>query len=315
MAMTKTDTYNYRGELFQSGKKKTPFFNLITEKSMRTNSFLFPTSQTWTLSAASQPSIAEDDSVGTLTPSTTTRTENTNTAQIFQYTVSVSLKKQSTFGFMSGINTNDPNPVANELDFQKMVQLEQCALDMEYSFLNGTYQAAANTATAAKTRGIISAISTNAVAASSASLSKGLIDELLRTMANSGAPWTDPVIFVNGFQKQAFSGLYAFAPQDRKIGGANIQLIETDFAELGIVYDPQVPTDTVLIADVAYCSPVFVPVMPMNGGIIDSMEGAEILWQPTAVTAASYGGFFYSQAGLAYGPETYHGKITGLATS
>ena len=316
MAMTKTDTLNYRGELLQIGGKQTPFLNLIAGRSRRSGAFLFPLAQTWNLAAASQPAISEDDSVGTLTPTTTARSEATNTVQIFQNTVQVSLKKQSTSGFMSGINTNDPNPVVDELTFQKNVQLKQMALDMEYAFLNGVYANATTTATAAKTRGIITGITTNTVAAAGAALTKPLIDKLLRTMADNGSPFTDPVIFVNGYQKQQLSHLYEYVPQSRTVGGANIQLIETDFAQMGVVYDPQIPAGTLLIADISVLSPVYVPIVPLsNGGMEFSMDGAEVLWQPTAVTAAAYGGYMYSQCGIDYSAETYHGTLTGLATA
>jgi hypothetical protein len=316
MAMTKSDTLNYRGELFLVGQNKTPFLNAIAGRSMRSSSFAFSMAQPWALSGASQPAITEDASVGTLTPVTVTRAEDTNTAQIFQYPVQVSFKKQSQFGLMSGINTTQGNPVTDELTFQKMAQLRQMAIDMEYTFLNGTYQAAATTATAAKTRGVIPGTTTNAVAASSAQLSRPLIDSLLRTMAGNGAAFMDTAILVNAYQKQKLSTLYEYVPQSRNEGGSNIQLIETDFGIFRVMYVPQMPTDTLLIAELSMCAPVFVPVTFAEGdGVRDSMDGVDVLWQPTATTAAAYGGFFYAQCGISVGAEENHGKITGLAVS
>jgi hypothetical protein len=316
MALTKTDALNYRGELFLSGQNKTPFLNAIYGRSMRSSSFVFPMAQPWALAGASQPAITEDASVVAGTPTTTTRSEATNTAQIFKYDVAVSFKKQSQFGLMSGINTSQPNPVTDELTFQKMAQLRQMAIDMEYSFLNGTYAAATNTATAAKTRGIVPGTTTNAVAASSAQLSRPLIDSLLRTMAANGSPFNTPAILVNAYQKQKLSTLYEYGPQSRNEGGSNIQLIETDFGIFKVMYVPQMPTDTLLIAELSSCYPVFVPVNFSEGdGMTDSMEGVDVLWQPTAVTAAARGGFVYAQAGLSYSAEVEHGKITGLATA
>lgn len=316
MALTKTDTLNYRGELFLSGQNKTPFLNAISGRSMRSSSFTYSMAQPWALASASQPAITEDASVVAGTPTTTTRSEATNTAQIFKYDVAVSFKKQSQYGLMSGINTNQANPVADELTFQKMAQLRQMAIDMEYSFLQGAYAAATNTATAAKTKGIITGTVTNAVAASSAQLSRPLIDSLLRTMAGNGSSFTNPAILVNAYQKQKLSTLYEYVPQSRNEGGANIQLIETDFGIFQVMYVPQMPTDTLLIAELAACYPVFVPVSFSEGdGMHDTLDGVDVLWQPTAVTAASRGGFVYAQAGIGYGAEVEHGKITGLATS
>jgi hypothetical protein len=143
-----------------------------------------------------------------------------------------------------------------------------------------------------------------------------MIDELLREMAASGSPFQNPVIFASAFQKQKLSDIYGYAPEDRNIGGLNIQTIETDFARLGVMYNPQMDTDDLLIADLAVCSPVFVPVSFADGQLQDDMVfGSDVIWVPTAVVAAKTGGFYYSQIGLDYGPEEYHGTITGLATS
>ena len=73
---------------------------------------------------------------------------------------------------------------------------------------------------------------------------------------------------------------------------------------LGIVWAPQMPTGTVLIADMSTVFPMY---CPFNGQMIS--------WTDTAITAAQKGGFWYTQVGLDYGPEEYHGKITGLTTS
>lgn len=319
MALTKSDTLNYRGPLFQIGANQTPFLNLISGRSYRSASFAFPMGQTWTPGSASQPSITEDASSTTLTPATITRSEITNTAQIAQYTVAVSFKKQSQIGLMSGVNTNDPNPVTDELVFQRMAQLKKMAIDMEYSFLQGAYAAATNTATAATTRGIIAGTTTNAVNASSARLTKALVDSALKLMADNGAPFQDAYIFVNSFQKQMISNIYTYAPMDRNVGGMNIKQIETDFGMLGVIFSPQVTTSVLQIVEASACAPVFVPVSFVNDGNVGpapvDMNGVDVLWQPTAITTGARGGFLYSQYGLDYGPETYHGKITSLATS
>jgi len=318
MALTKTDTLNYRGELFLIGQNQTPFLRTIAGRAARSNAFVFPMAQPWALNAAAQPAITEDDSVAAGTPTTYTRAEDTNTAQIMKYDAAVSFKKQGTFGQLSGINTLDGAPITDELAFQKAAALRQMAIDLEFSFLQGAYQAATNTATAAKTRGIIAGTATNAVAASAATLSEALIKQLLRTMVGSGAPMANPVVFVNAFQKQKLTEIFGYAPTDRNVGGLNIKQIETDFGMLGVVYDPFMPIDTLQIAELSVCRPVFVPVSfsGNNNGITnDSVDGVDVLWVDTAITGAAKGGFYYSQVGLDYGAEEYHGKITGLATA
>jgi hypothetical protein len=318
MATAKSDTLNYRGELFLIGQNQTPFIRAIGGRSARSNSFVFPMAQPWSLGAASQPDITEDASILAGTATTYTRAEDTNTAQIAKYDAAVSFKKQSQFGLMSGINTNDANPITDELAFQKAAALRKMAIDMEFSFLQGTYQAAANTATAAKTRGLIAGTTTNAVAASSAVLSEALIKNLLRTMVTNGSPFQNAVIMANAFQKQKISEIFGYAPTDRNVGGLDIKQIETDFGMLGVIYAPFMPTDTISICELSVCRPVFVPVSfsdAMYGQGTSSVEGVDVLWVNTGVTAASNGGFYYSQYGLDYGAEEYHGKITGLATA
>ena len=84
-----------------------------------------------------------------------------NVVQIHQEKVSVSYSKLAATGAKAGINNDQPNPIGNELDWQVEQMLKQMARDVEFSFIGGTYQSPVNNSTARKTRGIISAISTN----------------------------------------------------------------------------------------------------------------------------------------------------------
>jgi hypothetical protein len=305
---------NYVGELYMIGANQTPYLNLIgglQGANVRTvGDFQFALAQPWALESASQPAITETASLTAPTAWTYVRGQDVNTCQIYQRQVSVSYAKQSVTGQIkadatTGLAELGVQPVQNERDFQIMAHMRQIALDAEYTFLNGTYQQATDAGTAAKTRGIITAASTNAVNAASAALSKALMNQLLRTMAANGAEFVNPVIFCNAFQKQQLSDIYGYAPEDRNVGGVNIKQIETDFAMLGVVWAPQVPTATLLIADLAFCSPVFLPV-PDKG---------VLFYEELARTGASEKGQIYGQIGLDYGPEEYHGKITSLSTS
>lgn len=312
MAYTDREDLNYLGELFLVGAYQTPFLNMIGgiqgQNAKVTRSFQFPVASPWSLTSASQPAITEANSVSSNTATTVTRGQDLNTVQIFQETVEVSHAKLSTYGEISGLSATETTAgqqVNNELEFQKMAHLRQIAIDADYSFLNGAYQAASDASTAAKTRGIITACSTNTVAASSATLSKSLVDQLLREMAANGAVFENMVFFVNAFQKQKLSDIYGYAPMDRTVGGVNIKVIETDFAPIGVVYAPNVPAATLLCADMNYVSPVFCPV-PGKG---------LLFYEDLAQTAASQKGQLYGQMGVDYGPEEYHGTLTGLATS
>jgi hypothetical protein len=305
---------NYVGELYMLGANQTPFLNLmggLQGGNVRTvASFQFSLAQPWALEAASQPAIDETTSLTAPTAWTYVRGQDVNTCQIFQRQVSISYAKQSVIGAITadattGLAELGIQPVTNERDFQIMAHMRQIALDVEYTFLNGAYAQATSAAVAAKTRGVVTAAATNAVNASSAALSKPLMNQLLRTMAANGAEFVNPVLFCNAFQKQQLSTIYGFAPQDRNIGGYNIKQIETDFAILGVVWAPQMVTSTLLIVDMAFVNPVFLPV-PDKG---------VLFYEELARTGASEKGQIYGQMGLDYGPEEYHGKITSLSTS
>jgi hypothetical protein len=306
---------NYTGELYLIGANQTPFLNMIgglQGGAIRTVAdFQFPLAQPWALEAAAQPAVTETTSLTAPDPWTYVRGQDVNTVQIFHRAVTISYAKQAVTGQVTADATTNltditgMQPVQNEKDFQIAAHMRQIALNSEYTFLNGTYQQATNAGVAAKCRGIITAATTNTVAAGSTDLSKPLIDQLLRTMAANGSEFVNPVVLVNAFQKQQLSDIYGYAPQDRNVGGYNINQIETDFAILGVVWAPQVPTSTLLIADLAVCSPVFLPVP----------EKGVLFYEELSKTGAAEKGQIYGHIGLDYGPEEYHGTITGLTTS
>lgn len=304
---------NFTGELYMIGANQTPFLSMIGGLQggnvRTTKGAVFPLAQPWALNSASQPSISENASLTAPTAWTYIRGEDVNTVQIIQKAVKVSYLKQSTTSQLyvatTHVNATDQNPVTDELQFQINGALEQAAVDVEYTFLNGSYIKATSADVAGKTRGIITACSTNSVAASSARMSKALMNELLRTMAGNGSRFKNPVAFMNAFQKQMISDIYGYAPQDRNVGGLNIKQVETDFCMLGIVYAPYVATSHMLVADMAYCSPVYCPVP----------EKGNLFYEELSRTGAGLSGQLYGQIGLDYGPEEFHGKITGLATS
>lgn len=261
---------NYTGELYLIGANKTPFLNMIgglAGTGVRTvGDFQYPLAQPWSLEAPAQPNISETASLTAPTALTYVRGQDVNTCQIWQRRVSVSYAKQSVAGQVTAdantglIDIGDNQPVANEKDFQINAHMRQIAVDVDYTFLNGIYTQSLNAGQAARTRGIITGAVTNTVDASAATLDKPLIDQLLRTMAGNGSEFLNPVIFCGAYQKQRFSSIYGYAPEDRNVGGVNIKQIETDFAILGIIWAPNVPAGSLLIADVAFCSPVFLPV-------------------------------------------------------
>lgn len=299
---------NYLGELFLIGaqSRSTPFLTMIggVNGAMSTQSFDFPLAQPWSLEAAAQPAITETASQTAPTPTTYVRGQDSNTTQIFQQKVSVSYAKQSNSSKISGLSlAGEPQPVMDEVDFQIQANLLQIAKDANYSFLNGVYQTATDAATASKTRGIITGTTTTEVAGGGVAITRALMDELFVDMANNGATFTTPVIFATAADVQRISALYAQAPADRFIGGVNVATIISPLVgEVAIVWDANIPSGTILLADVSVCGVMATPVP----------EKGVLFYEELAKVGAAEPGQLYGQMGIAYGAEEYHGKITGL---
>lgn len=332
MAYTDSEDLNYLGTLFGLGNRITPFLNAIgapiddqgniNSAVLKTvNSFEFPVASPYDTGSGSVPNIDETTSVTGVSATTITRGQDLQTCQIFMQKAEVSYKKLSTTGTLNmgtpaegahnidgvamGMSTGHPgNPVMNELDFQLMGRLKKMATDLDYTILNGTYQGAATVATAAKMRGIAAAITTNATAAGSAYLTTALINATLKKMVDSGAPLNNLMVVCNSFQRQKIGSLYEYVPMSRTEGGSSIQRVYTDFCEFGILYDPNCAAGSIYFVEMSMLRIVACPV-----------TGRYIIVEDKATDGASFAKQIYGQFSLDYGPEEYHGKITGLLTS
>jgi hypothetical protein len=308
---TTYDNPNFVGELFQLTPEETPFLSMIggLTGGISTSSEEFSW-QSDDLDTAAQNGKLEGADP---TYADRTRTSYSNVTQIVQKGTEVTYTKQAAVGSLgtpasrsaAGASILGNQPVQDELSHQLMLKTMEAARDVEFSFIQGTYQRPTTNATPRQTRGMLAAITTNAVAAGSTALSVAHVNDLVKQMVDNGSKFMNPVIFVNSFQKQSLTALYTYAPEDRNVGGVNLQVLETDFTKLGVVYDRHVPTDTLMIADVAFCAPRFLDI-PGKGHFF-----AEELAQ----TGASWKWQVYGEIGLQYGMELYHGKITGLTTS
>jgi hypothetical protein len=306
MALTDRDTtFNYLGELFLVGNYKTPFLNMIGgpmgARSKKTRSMIFPLAQPYSLGAAAIPTIDEDALVASADATTRARGIDVNTVMIFRETVEVSDLRQAAWGELTTLAAVGDQPVKDEFAFQKMAALKEMTTDMELAFLTGTYAAASDSSTNAQTNGIITACATNTTAAGSAYITKTLIDTAVKEMATNGAVFENMVLFANSWQINALNDIYGYAPEDRKVGGTNVNKIITPFCEMQVVYDPYVTSTVILIADMNFCYPVFM----LN-------NGQAVRYDDLARVAGATKGEFIAFAGLDYGPEEYHGTITGL---
>ena len=307
---------NYAGELFTADPTQTPLLSMVggLTGGKQTDNFEFPTAVLYDYPEAKQPEISENASVTAPAASHIAREQESNVVQIHQEVIDLTYAKQSNSGRMSGLNTagQQPNP-NDEKAFQIQHKLIKIARDVEYSLIRGKFQKAGDGDTANKTRGMLELCTSDtaaSIAAADALLSKDLLDQLFREMAQNGAYFNNMVLFCNAFQKQMITKVYASQfnatmQTTQNVGGMNITQIETDFFKMGVVWDRFMPDDTIMIIDVAHIAPVFQPV-----------PGKGVLFQEElAKSGASDRIQIYGQLGLAHGPAFLHGAITGLKTS
>jgi hypothetical protein len=278
----------------------------LTGGQMTTN-FEFPTASEYDHETLAQETITENESIAGVTPINFTRNQSKNVVQIFQEEIILSYVKQSNQGRLTGINTaGSKNSVASEKDFQIARALEAIARKVEWHFLNGTYAISTTSDTPNQTMGMLEACSVNTEAASSAALSTTLVNTLLLEMFTNGAMFKNVVAFMNGFQHQQLTKLYAYAPEDRYVGGANIKQLITNFGLIGIAPPHRMmPAGSILFAEMSVCAPVFQPV-PGKGNLF---------YEELAKVGAADAGQIFGQIGLNFGPKFAHGSLTGLATS
>lgn len=302
---------NYTGELFQVSPTETPFLSMIGGLggylTSDSTEFEWETADIRTTSAGN----AQVEGADAPTANSQSRANVTNVTEIHQSQVNVSYSKMAARGLKSGTNNDLANPVQSELGYQIDQELLAIAVDIEKSFLSGVYAKPASNATARKTRGILSAISTNVSAngGTGRALTKAIVDAHLTNMFTNGSPLrqNSTVFMVGAGQKVALSNLYATATlnaptQSRNIGGFALDTIITDFGTFGVSLNRWMPAGQIAVVDLAVCRPVFLEV-PGKG---------TMFVEPLAKSGASEKYQIYGEVGLKYGPEVYHGLIKDL---
>ena len=308
--MTSHNLLNYAGMLFAKGNTATPFSTMIGGKFRTVQTWKFPTSLSYEIGGGNQPAISETASLTAPTPSFVTRSQASNVCQIYQEALSISYGKMSSMDQLSGLNIagQQANP-QNELDFQVGVKMKKIAKDIEKTFLTGEYQDGDYDDVAYKTRGILNAIETNVGIGGDEPLTYWAIAELLEAIS-ADAPTDGLVLMAGGTHIMqlnadcAKNGLQIL-PASRTVNGIAIDTLVTPFGSIGIYVNGFVPAGTALIFNPAVCAPVYMPV-PGKGNFF---------LEPLAKSGASDTFQIYGQAGIDYGAEFYHGKITGLKTT
>lgn len=302
---------NFSGLLFNKGNVETPFSTLIAGKAYQTNHVKFAVGQFYTTAVGTQPEISEQASLTAPDATAVKRSQEYNVTQIFQKSFGVSYLKQSDMGTLSGINV--ANQVANPIDevaFQAAAAMSNIQQDIEYTFINGKFAESTGATVANKSKGILNAITSNALDANKKELGYWLLLEAQKSVSEANGDSYNLVSLLSGtqlmqVQKDAIENGFTVRQAGDTINGINITTILTPYGNLKVALGKYLPDGTALLVNPNVCAPVFQPVPGKGNFFLEEL--------PQAGAGNKYQ--IYGQAGLDYGPEWYHAKITNLATT
>ncbi len=305
------NTPNYSGMLFNKGNTKTPFSTMIGGKRKYTDHTEFVTGQEYETATGSQPNISEAASLTAPDASVITREQKTNVTQIFQESVGISYGKMSNMGTLSGLNVagQKANPISEE-DFQVAAKMAKIGQDIEYTFLNGTYQKSTGDTVANRSRGLLNAITSNIIDANGKTLSFMLLCEALKSIKESNGDITNIVLGLDSTSRlqlnaDAVANGLTIVESGRDINGIAVDKVLTP---LGTVYLRDLfylPVGTVALFDPFIMAPVE-QLTPGKGNFF---------LEELAKTGAGTKKQIFGQIGLDHGPEWYSAKITGLSAA
>ena len=216
------NTPNYSGMLFNKGNTKTPFSTMIGARRKSTNHTEFVTGQEFETAQGSQPDISESKSLTAPDSSIVTREQKTNVTQIFQESVA----------------GQQPNPPTEE-DFQIAAKMAKIAQDIEYTFINGVYQKSTGDSVANRSRGLLNAITSNAIDADGKPLSFLLLCEALKLIDDSNGSLDGLILGLDATSRMqlnadaAANGL-TIVNAGRVVNGIAIDTVLTPLGTVGI---------------------------------------------------------------------------------
>jgi hypothetical protein len=307
-AQSYNDT-NVMGNIIQIGAAKNTgqFLAAIGGSTgvRRIQSQAFDMSAPYSLDTPAQNAISETTSLSAGTAKFYAKSTVSNVVQILKKEFTVSNLRESANMQVASTTYVGNLPQVSEFDRASANAQEQFMADWEFICLQGTYVARSAVGTNVAAGGILDStvgITTNTVAGGSAALDSGMIETLLVTMADNGAPMTNLAIVSKPTYINQLNTLYGFAPQDRNVGGVMLKQIYTTFGPISLIWSNAAKANTLLIADMAYCRPVLLPDL-----------GMDILHREIVDAGSAQKGYIEGFIGVDFTHESYHGSITALA--
>ena len=304
-------TLNYSGMLFNKGNTRTPLTSIIGARRRPVQAVEFVTGQTFTTAGGSQPAISETASLTAPASTLITRAQLTNVTQIFQESVYVAYAKMANMQTLSGANIGgqSPNP-PNELDFQVAAKMAKIARDIEYTALNGLYNKATTDGTINKSRGILTAITTNTLDANGGALRVWTIADLMKMVYEAQGDITGLVVWLDAvsmyqLHADAEANGLTIVPADRTVNCIALSTLLTPMGPVSLKLGEFLPAGTVGLFNLGVC------------GIVDQPTPGKgnFFMEELSKTGAGEKYQIFGQLGIDHGPEWYHAKVTNLATT
>lgn len=307
---------NFVGELFNTSPEDTPLLSAIggLTGGRAVNSTVF----TWSSFDLRQADHTRQRLEGADAPTAEerVRVQGQNCLEIHQEKVSVSYTKQAATGNFKASSTSDPfvggmNVVQDELSWQLQQAFKQVARDVEASFIRGTYLLPPDNGQARRTRGLLQAITTNAIDNAGAVLSEdSILDLMERVWTNGGIQESETRTLICGsWVKRQLTTIFVtnknYREQTRNVGGVNLQTFETDFGSTNIMLNRYMPADQLAVVSLEDLTPVFLEI-PGKG---------HFFAEPLAKTGSAENVQLYGEIGLDYGNQLKHGKLYGLSVA
>ena len=317
-AAASTDLPQYLGQLFQKAKRPNAVLRLVggLTGGLRTvQDTVFTMGVDYSITAGSQPAILEG---ATPASAQVAATQAFNVVQIFQEAFEFTYSRQGASAAIDGIATIPGAPAGGAtlhrpgtFQFQSMAALEQIANDANYTFIQGAYVLPTDNNSARKTRGMLTAVSTNDANGSGTNraLTKAIFEDALKTfMANGMFDQGDEITVIgDASQVENLTDLYKSdtrLPESRTIVGVGVTTIVTTWAVCNVVYDPDMVANELFLFRPEMCRVVAMPI-PEKGIIFAeplSKAGATDKWQ------------MYGELGIDYVNEIFVGSIDDLST-
>lgn len=296
--------------LFRQGRVDTPLLSMISNRRRYTDSEIFIIGQTYVAPKAGDSVVSENQAAKEVPDfAPVGRTQDTNVTQLHTKSLAQTDYSTGNTGMLLGPNLahQGGNP-ANERDFQRVLKVQEIALDLEKDFINGKYNYRNGDRNVAnRTRGLVQAIKTNVMDIHGNELSWMHLNEMLCSISDNGGISTGLILGCNTVTAtqlaiEAKAEHFEVVTGLSTINGIAVTQIHTIKGVISLVELRYLPEGTALVLNVGALSIVEQP-----------FENGNWTWFEIGRQAGSRVEMLQGACGLDYGAEMAHGMITGIA--